>query len=114
MAKEFGVAVLGTGWVAGEHIKAFQQNPHTEVVALLSRDKARAEARAAEFNLAGCRSYTNLDEALKDPRVRIVSVCTPRRPLPRRRAGITWWSKNPSRSTTRASTRWRRPSRAQE
>ena len=23
MSEEFGVAVLGTGWVAGEHIKAF-------------------------------------------------------------------------------------------
>ncbi len=77
MAKELGVAVLGTGWVAGEHIKAFQKNPHTEVVALLSRDKARAEARAAEFNLAGCRAYTDLNELLKDERVRIVSVCTP-------------------------------------
>jgi predicted dehydrogenase len=77
MAEKFGVAVLGTGWVAGEHIKAFQQNPHTEVVALLSRDKARAEARAAEFGLADCRACTDLDQLLKDERVRIVSVCTP-------------------------------------
>jgi predicted dehydrogenase len=77
MPEKLGVAILGTGWVAGEHIRAFQQNPHTEVVALLSRDRARAEAKAREFNLAGCRCYTDLDALLRDDGVRIVSVCTP-------------------------------------
>ena len=77
MTEKMGVAVLGTGWVAGEHIRAFQQNPHTEVVALLSRDKARAEAKAREFNLTGCRPYTDLDALLRDDEVKIVSSCTP-------------------------------------
>ena len=75
--KNLGVAVLGTGWVSGEHIKAFQQNPHTRVVALLSRDAARAEAKAREFGLTNCRFYTDLDGLLKDPEVQIVSICTP-------------------------------------
>jgi len=30
MHHRLGAAVPGTGCAAGEHIKAFQQNPHTE------------------------------------------------------------------------------------
>ena len=77
MNAKLGAAILGTGDVSGEHIKAFQQNPHTEVVGLLSRDRARAEAKAAEYGLEGCRPYTQLDELLKNDAIRIVSVCTP-------------------------------------
>ena len=53
---KLGAAVLGTGDVSGEHIKAYQQNPYTEVRALLGRDRARAEAKAAQYNLVGCRA----------------------------------------------------------
>lgn len=77
MSEEFGVAVLGTGWVAGEHVKAFARNAHTRVTALLSRDRARAEAKAREHGLTGCRACTSLDEVLADDTVRIVSICTP-------------------------------------
>ncbi len=77
MTEKLGVAVLGTGWVAGEHIRAFSGNPHTEVVAILSRDRGRAEAKAREHSLARCRPYTDLEELLRDDSVRIVSVCTP-------------------------------------
>ncbi|MCC6861174.1 MAG: Gfo/Idh/MocA family oxidoreductase [Bryobacterales bacterium] len=72
-----GVAVLGTGSVSGEHIKAFRDNPHTEVRAILSRDRARAEARAAQYNLANCRPYTDLEQLLRQEDVSIVSICTP-------------------------------------
>jgi len=77
MNQKMGVAVLGTGWVSGEHIKAFQRNPHTEVVALLSRDRARAEAKARAHSLDRCQCSTDLDPLLKNQDVQIVSVCTP-------------------------------------
>jgi len=77
MSDKMGVAILGTGWVSGEHIKAFQQNPHTDVRAILSRERARAEARIGDYGLTGCRAYTDLDELLKDESIRIVSICTP-------------------------------------
>jgi predicted dehydrogenase len=77
MAKQFGVAILGTGDVSGEHIKAYQGNPYTEVRAILSRDAARAEAKARECNLPNCRAYTDLDELLRNDEIHIVSVCTP-------------------------------------
>ncbi len=75
--EKLGAAVLGTGDVSGEHIKAFHNNPHTEVLGLLSRSRCRAEAKAAEYGLTACRPYTDVAELLKDERIRIVSVCTP-------------------------------------
>jgi len=77
MSKPLKVAILGTGDVSGEHIKAFQQNPHTEVVAILSRELARAEAKAQEHGLQRCRSYTDLREMLKNEAIHIVAICTP-------------------------------------
>ena len=82
---KLGVGIIGTGWVSGEHIKAFARNPRAEVVAVCSRDAARAEAHARAFGLEDCRAYDSLDEMLKDERVRVVSICTPHRPA--RRAG---------------------------
>ena len=40
----YGVGIFGIGWVAGEHIKAFAQNPHMEVKALASRRRSSAQA----------------------------------------------------------------------
>ena len=75
--KQFGVGILGTGWVAGAHIAAFEANPQTEVRAILSRDKDRARAKAAEHNLVRCQAYDRLEDLLADPAVQIVSICTP-------------------------------------
>lgn len=75
--EKIGVAILGTGWVSNEHIKAFQRNPHTEVAALLSRDRARAEEKAREHGLVSCRACTDLRDVLADDSIRIVSICTP-------------------------------------
>ncbi len=77
MSEQYGVLVHGAGWVAGEHIKAFQNNPHTRVVGLSSRRMESVEAHATEFGLEGIGKYTDLDEALKQDDVDIVSVCTP-------------------------------------
>jgi predicted dehydrogenase len=75
--KELGVGIIGTGWVSGEYIRAFQANPHTEVVGLVSRDRVRAEAKAAAFNATHCRAYERVDEMLADSSIHIVVICTP-------------------------------------
>lgn len=77
MSTILGTAILGTGDVAGGHVRAYQTNPHTEVRAILSRDRQRAEAKAHEFSLTGCSAYTSLDELLKRDDIQIVSICTP-------------------------------------
>jgi predicted dehydrogenase len=75
--KELGVGIIGSGWVAGSHIQAFEANPHTEVRAIVSREKARAAARAAELKLARCRPFDRLEEMLASPDIHIVSIATP-------------------------------------
>lgn len=75
--KSLGVGIVGTGWVSGEHIRAFEANPHTEVRGIVSRDKARAAAKAKEHGLTGCRAHDRLESLLEDPAIRIVSICTP-------------------------------------
>jgi predicted dehydrogenase len=75
--KELGVGIIGTGWVAGSHVQAFEANPHTEVRGIVSRDKARAAAKAAELKLAHCRAYDRLEEMLAAPDIHIVSIATP-------------------------------------
>ena len=77
MNHKLGVAILGTGWVSNEHIKAYETSGRAEVTAILSREKARAEAKAREHGLANCRAYTDLGELLKDDRIDVVSICTP-------------------------------------
>lgn len=77
MSELLGAAILGTGDVSGEYIKAFHKNPHTEVRAILSREAARAEAKAREYGLERCRAYTSLDELLRADDIHVVAICTP-------------------------------------
>jgi len=71
------VGIVGTGWVAGEHIRAYQENPATQVVAVTSRTKAGAEAKLDEVGLKDCKIRTDYREMLDKDRLDIVSICTP-------------------------------------
>lgn len=75
--RKLGVLVHGAGWVSGEHIKAFQNNPLTRVVAVSDLKIEIVQRRATETGLEDIGMYTNLDEALRHDGVDIVSVCTP-------------------------------------
>ena len=72
-----GVGIVGAGWVSGEHIKAFQNNPHTEVRAICSRRENSARRKAEENNLQGCRIYTDYQEMLEQDDIDLVTICTP-------------------------------------
>jgi len=75
--KKLGVLIHGAGWVSTQHIKAFQTNPNTEVVAISSRRWESCKERAEEAGLENILLTTNFSEALKRDDVDIVSVCTP-------------------------------------
>jgi len=75
--EKLGVGIIGTGWVSGEYLRAFQANPHTEVLGLVSRDRARAKAKAEAYHAPHCRAYDRLDEMLADSSIQIVAICTP-------------------------------------
>ncbi len=75
--KKLGVLIHGAGWVSTQHIKAFDTNPHAEVVAISSRKLSSCQARAEEAGLEGIGLYDNYEQALNHEGVDIVSVCTP-------------------------------------
>ncbi len=77
MPRKLGVLIHGAGWVSTQHIKAFQNNPHTRVVAISSRSLQSAKTRAQEANLKDVFVTTDYERALGREDIDIVSVCTP-------------------------------------
>lgn len=77
--RSLGVAVVGIGWVATQHLKAFLANPHTRVVLLCSRDarRARATLQRAELHVPGARITTRYADLLKSDDVDIIAIATP-------------------------------------
>ena len=76
MSAKLGVAVHGAGWVSGQYIKAFAQNPHSEVRVVSSRREASARARLQEQEVEAEVS-TEFSRVLRRPDVDIVCICTP-------------------------------------
>ncbi|UCE48343.1 MAG: Gfo/Idh/MocA family oxidoreductase, partial [Phycisphaerales bacterium] len=74
--KKYGVGVFGIGWVAGEHIKAYMQNPHMEVRALASRRKESAGAKKDELGLE-CEILDDYESLLKRDDIDVIDLCTP-------------------------------------
>lgn len=75
MAK-YGVGIIGAGWVAGEHIRAFRDHPDTEVVAIAARDKDRAAACAAAQGVH-CAALGSWEEVIARGDVQIIVIASP-------------------------------------
>ena len=75
--KKLGVLIHGAGWVSTQHIAAFLNNPHAEILAVSSHSLASARRRGAASGLKDVACYENLAKALAHPGADIVSVCTP-------------------------------------
>lgn len=74
--KTLGVGVIGTGWVAGAHIDAFEQIDRCKVLAVCSRKQAKAEAKIAAHGLTEAAAYEDLDAFLAHDGLDIVVVAT--------------------------------------
>lgn len=72
-----GVGIVGAGWVSSEHIKAYEKNPYTHVVGIVSRTPEGAAARLAELGLSDRRVYESLNEMLQDSEIQALSICSP-------------------------------------
>ena len=74
-----GVGISGVGWCAGEHIKAFHKNPHTEVRLLHGRDESRVRANLSRYGVdaRGARFTKRYDDLLESDAIDIVSIATP-------------------------------------
>ena len=76
MAKQLGVGIVGTGWVAGEHIRAFEANANTQVRALCSRTEQSARAKAVECGIR-CDLFTDFDKMIAQDGIDIIAIATP-------------------------------------
>lgn len=70
-----GWAMIGTGSVHKKIALAIKEAKDTKLVAVLSREKARAVAFAKEHSIE--KAYDSLDELLRDPEVNAVYVGSP-------------------------------------
>jgi predicted dehydrogenase len=77
--QKLGVAVVGIGWVAIQHLTAFARNPRARVTFLVGRNEARARGRLAEagLQLPDARFTTRYEDVLESADVDIVSIATP-------------------------------------
>ncbi|MCC6675320.1 MAG: Gfo/Idh/MocA family oxidoreductase [Thermomicrobiales bacterium] len=74
-----GVAIFGAGNVSSGHLDAYLHSPRCEVVAIGSRTKAGAEAKAREVGLDPSKIgiYDSIDKLLADPNLDALSITTP-------------------------------------
>ena len=69
------VAVIGTGGISNEHIKAYLKNPEVELYALCDINEERVSKMGEKYGVA--RLYTDKDHMLRElPEIEAVSVCT--------------------------------------
>ncbi len=68
------IGVVGTGGIAGCHLKAYQGNPRAELLATCDINADRAAAAAQRWGAS--RSYSDPAELFADPDIDAVSICT--------------------------------------
>lgn len=76
MPNEIAIAINACGYVATEHAKAIQRNPHTYLAGVTSRTRASAERLVADLGL-DCTIYPDYEALLADDDVKAVAVTTP-------------------------------------
>lgn len=67
--------VVGTGWVAGEYLKAIHARKDAEVYGVVSHNIEHAKQRLMELSI-DARISSNFEEAVKDPNVDAVVLCS--------------------------------------
>ena len=78
MVNQLGIAIIGAGDIANSHLLAFRSRANRDlarVVGIADIDEARAKAQAATYAIE--RTYAGLEQALADPDVNAVCICTP-------------------------------------
>ena len=75
MSKKLGALIIGTGWVANEHINGCLRNPHTEVRGLCDIVSGKAEAVRDKLGLK-CATCTDYKELISREDIDVVSICS--------------------------------------
>lgn len=73
---QLGVGIIGTGWVSGEHIRAFETDTRSKVVAVCGRSEAKARDKAVECGI-DCAHYDDYDKMIARDDIDIIVVASP-------------------------------------
>ncbi len=76
--KKIKVGIIGTGWIAEAHLKAYQQCPDVEFVGMADLVPGKAEAFCDQFGVdkTGINFYNSHKELIDNEELDCVSVCT--------------------------------------
>jgi len=78
-AKKMRVGIIGCGWIADSHMKAYLKQPDVEIVAGADLVEGKAEAFMAKYGVTGAKThYKNDREMIDDKSLALdaVSICT--------------------------------------
>jgi len=71
------IGIIGTGWIAEAHIRAYKEMPDVEIVALADLIPGKAKAFAKKYEIKNCHFYASDEElAANEKDIDGVSVCT--------------------------------------
>ncbi|MBR5112672.1 MAG: Gfo/Idh/MocA family oxidoreductase [Clostridia bacterium] len=77
MSKKLRVGIIGTGWIAEAHVKAYQKCPDVEIVALANLIPGKAEAFCERYNVGeNVKFFPSHKELIDSDMCDAVSVCT--------------------------------------
>ncbi len=71
---QYGFGLIGCGRIAKNHLKAITSLENARLEAVCDIDEARLTEAKEQY---GCRTYVDYREMLKDPDIKIVTICTP-------------------------------------
>ncbi len=71
--KKYNVGIIGYGWAATAHIEAINKTTQGQVTAIFSSRKLDDAELSAKFGRP-MKSYTSLDEMLKNPDIHVVDI----------------------------------------
>jgi predicted dehydrogenase len=78
MSKGVGYAVIGLGHISQRAVlPAFRNSKKSKLIALVSRDDAKAKSLAMKFGAGWTYTYDALDECLRNRQVEAVYIATP-------------------------------------
>ncbi len=75
-SKKIKVGIIGTGWIAEAHVKAYQKCPDVEIVAAADLVPGKAEAFCERYGVKGAKYYPSHKELIDAGECDAVSVCT--------------------------------------
>ena len=76
LTKKVKVGIIGTGWIAEEHIRGYKEMPDVEIVATADLVPGKAEKFCKTHGLEGVRCYESGHAMLEAEELDAVSICT--------------------------------------